>query len=236
MKKFKLVLCAFLILLQRTGIQKKHSKIFIYLKANSPQLMSIPDLLFQSVKYNKVFEKYMQDTEREQRLLENFISNNKCVNILDVGCGIAGYHYSWRKKSIDSKINLYLFDSSHFNLSSLKYGMGSENRYYNSLSLAKFFLEYLAKSKSEIKLLEVKKTDKFPEKFDLIVSFLSWGYHYPIETYWDKCINSLNPGGQVIIDIRKGSTSESFIKSLQEYDVDLISEDRGYLTYLIQIR
>lgn len=37
---------------------------------------------------------------------------------------------------------------------------------------------------------------------DLIVSFKSWGTHYPIETYLPLAAASLQPGGLVIVDLR----------------------------------
>ena len=45
-------------------------------------------------------------------------------------------------------------------------------------------------------------SDDFPEDVDCITSYLSWGWHYPIDTYWDKAYNSLKKGGKLILDIR----------------------------------
>jgi hypothetical protein len=42
----------------------------------------------------------------------------------------------------------------------------------------------------------------FPEQVDCITSYLSWGWHYPKETYWDKTMASLKVGGKLIMDIR----------------------------------
>ena len=41
----------------------------------------------------------------------------------------------------------------------------------------------------------------FPEA-DCITSYLSWGWHYPKETYWTKTMSSLKIGGKLILDIR----------------------------------
>lgn len=42
----------------------------------------------------------------------------------------------------------------------------------------------------------------FPEDVDCVTSYLSWGWHYPIETYWNKAYNSLKKGGKLVMDLR----------------------------------
>lgn len=37
---------------------------------------------------------------------------------------------------------------------------------------------------------------------DLIISILSWGFHYPVETYLPLANRSLLPGGKIILDLR----------------------------------
>ncbi|MGK0448192.1 MAG: SAM-dependent methyltransferase, partial [Polaribacter sp.] len=45
----------------------------------------------------------------------------------------------------------------------------------------------------------------FNKKFDLIISIISWGFHYPVETYLDEVFDNLKPGGTLIVDVRKDS-------------------------------
>jgi len=40
---------------------------------------------------------------------------------------------------------------------------------------------------------------------DNIVSLLSWGWHYPVETYLPLARRILRPGGRLILDIRAGT-------------------------------
>lgn len=42
----------------------------------------------------------------------------------------------------------------------------------------------------------------FPEEVDCITSYLSWGWHYPKDKYWDRVMNSLKIGGKLIMDVR----------------------------------
>jgi SAM-dependent methyltransferase len=44
--------------------------------------------------------------------------------------------------------------------------------------------------------------DQFPEKVDCVTSYLSWCWHYPKETYFDRAYNSLKVGGKLILDVR----------------------------------
>ena len=43
---------------------------------------------------------------------------------------------------------------------------------------------------------------------DLIWSNVSWGHHYPIETYLDLALRSLRAGGTLIVDLRLGEVGE----------------------------
>lgn len=53
--------------------------------------------------------------------------------------------------------------------------------------------------------------DEFPTKqFDLIISLLSWGFHYPIETYLEKAKKIKN--GILILDIRNGTDQIETLK------------------------
>jgi SAM-dependent methyltransferase len=139
----KNILTAFLILLQRTDIQKYFlSGKFrsIYAKFS---ILSTLVILANSFRYKKIFELYYESIKKESELICNLVTDNfktkTKIIILDIGCGIAGYHS--KLLNLKSKsIQLYLMDNSEFNLKALRYGFGDSNRYYNSLYLAKNFL------------------------------------------------------------------------------------------------
>ena len=38
---------------------------------------------------------------------------------------------------------------------------------------------------------------------ELVISLISWGFHYPIQTYLDQVFALLAKGGTMIIDVRK---------------------------------
>lgn len=45
-------------------------------------------------------------------------------------------------------------------------------------------------------------TGTWPEQVDCVTSYLSWGWHYPKETYWQQTMNSLKVGGKLVMDVR----------------------------------
>ena len=110
------------------------------------------------------------------------------------------------------KGDLYLFDNSTFNISSLRYGMGNSERYYNSLSMAKRFLGNEGIDHSRIHLIEISKEQFNNRKYDLIISFISLGFHYHVSTYWMEIMNSINTNGIIVLDIRNSSSSYEFIE------------------------
>ena len=58
-----------------------------------------------------------------------------------------------------------------------------------------------------------------------MISLISWGFHYPVETYLDKAYDVLVEGGSMIIDVRKGTNGIAMIKNLfGEVDVILDAE------------
>ena len=56
---------------------------------------------------------------------------------------------------------------------------------------------------------------EFPteQQFDLIISLISWGFHYSIDTYLDETAASLAKGGVMLLDIRKDSDSIDILKT-----------------------
>ena len=134
-------LIAFLILLQRTEIQKSNSLIYRKFNRVTKNKFSVINILFQSIWYNKIFYAYEIATVDESDLLCKLIFeefSHKDLIILDIGVGIGGYHKKWIREHKNNS-TLYIMDNSEFNIRALSYGHGSSDRYYNSLFLTKNF-------------------------------------------------------------------------------------------------
>lgn len=150
------------------------------------------------------------DMEREYNIIKAYLPSDP-KNILDIGCGVAGIdvmlekHYSGAGKDP----YFYLLDKSEVN-SKVYYGIEKQAAYYNSLDIAKKIMVTNRAQESRVHTQEVTGAPIFPGvKFGLIVSLLSWGFHYPTDTYLDYAYDSLVPGGMLVIDIRKGTDGEA---------------------------
>lgn len=52
------------------------------------------------------------------------------------------------------------------------------------------------------RFVTMNPTTPWPEQVDCVTSYLSWGWHYPKETYWQQTMDSLKVGGKLVMDIR----------------------------------
>jgi hypothetical protein len=223
-------LTALLILLQRTGIQKSNSILLKNFNRLTKNKFNIINVLFHSLSYNKVFYAYEIETVNESNLLCKLILEEfpeKNLTILDIGVGIGGYHKKWVREHSNNS-TLYIMDNSEFNIRALSYGHGNSDRYYNSLFLTKNFLNDVDNSKVKVEAIEIKKDypGKIPNHLDLIISFISWGFHYSLEDYWSTIIQRMSLNSSIIlVDVRKNSQSYSFLKEQTNFSLEIISSD-----------
>ena len=90
---------------------------------------------------------------------------------------------------------------------SIVYNYRENASFYNSLPLSKEFLVQYGVPTSNITYKECKPDNTIPysNKFDIVISLLSWGFHYPLNIYLDQVGKLLNNSGILIIDIREDS-------------------------------
>lgn len=134
--------------------------------------------------WNQRFEKGMFD-----------LPNN--AKIIDIGCGVS---------VIDLLLASYipgstfcLVDKEGFKF---KPGIYYDANYpqYHSWAPVADAIETTGLDSSRFSM--IGEQDAFPADVDCVTSWLSWGWHYPVETYWDKVFNSLKTGGKLILDVR----------------------------------
>ena len=232
---------AYLVLIQRTNIQKQvTNSTFLFFDRLFRGFTRNIYILIQSINHKIVLEKYYETIIGESKLLNDTVAklSGKSISIIDIGCGIAGYHKDWLRDNKEKEIQLFLMDSSTFNLAALRYGHGEVNRYYNSLKLAKKLLIKLSGAKREsIQLIDVKSgfLEKLPNKLDLITSFISWGFHYPLDIYWDLILARMTIGSSImLIDVRKNSISSDFLFTQKNVTIEIISETSKFNRVLIR--
>ena len=197
-------------------------------------------ILLSGLRYRENDLGYQNALEVESKLLFEIVKElgqEKELKILDIGCGIAGYHRLWLNQLKSKSHTLFLMDNSEFNLKALAYGHGDSDRYYNSLKLAKSYLSKNNLLAHRVETIEVKKDypSKLPNKIDIVVSFLSWGFHYNLQEYWEDIINRCEPDKSIlVIDVREKSPSLDFLLSQDNIKIEKLDSRSKYVRVLIR--
>jgi SAM-dependent methyltransferase len=136
-------------------------------------------------------------------------------SVLDIGCGLAGIdvllhaHYGAPR--------LYLADQNQTD-KDIRYGFRPTGSFYNSFQVVSEIMRL--NDIRSYSLLTVKTGADLSsplhirEKPDLIISLLSCGYHYPVDTYLARMVELLSPTGRIILDIRENTDG---VKKLKQY-------------------
>lgn len=187
--------------LQRTGYQHPANRLFRLLRLGrfyDRHLLS----RVESARTSKLERLYEQELNEDFNTIQESLPTS-AASVLDIGCGLAGIDL-FLYRHYGGQVDLHLLDRD--GISELYYGFHAEAAFYNSLSMAESLLTLNGVSKDRVTTYNVGQTD-LPDsvRFDLIISLISWGFHYPVSTYSDLVKKSLVAGGTVILDIRKGS-------------------------------
>lgn len=138
-------------------------------------------------------------TKREELGMFDFSNGSK---ILDIGCGVAVVDLLLYSYIPDSKF--YLLDNNTWTITpnnTPPYVSFSETYpSYHSWDPVIDAIKTSAFDASRFHMLD--SSSEFPEDLDVITSYLSWCFHYPKSTYWDRVMNSLKVGGKLILDVR----------------------------------
>lgn len=171
--------------------------------------INLKSILFLS----KIKTEFSKDMESEYAIIRPYlpmIANS----ILDIGCGVAGIdviisnHYK-------NKIDIFLVDKTYVD-KKVYYNFEKKGSFYNSLQISRKILEINSIDPSRIYLQEAtEKNDiMFKNKFDIVISLISWGFHYPVLTYLDSVYKKMNENGILILDIRKDTGGEKEIEKI----------------------
>ena len=164
---------------------------------------------FEKRYYNEI--KYHWDTIKE-----------KCQSIgsvLDIGCGIGGIDYFIGKNNTNCQINL--LDKTKIE-DNIYYGFKNKGAFYNDLNISNSFLRDNG-IKNEINLYTPDSDFSNMKNIKLIISLISWGFHYPTDTYIDLVNKVTCKDTIVILDVRK-SHIDSSIESFNKFNFKLIEE------------
>jgi hypothetical protein len=150
-------------------------------------------------------ESYQQNKKENFEILDKFLVTPP-MKILDIGCGLA-----CESRLFNEKYNseLWLLDGDTRDNES-KSSKARAEKYHIS---ADEFLFYhpLSEVDTELKklgtknyhLIDCNNIDISEDvKFDLITSWVSCGFHYPVNTYRDLILKHSHAGTRVVMDLR----------------------------------
>lgn len=220
------------ILYQRTGILPKKKISFfdrvlnrIGLRKNSYESF-VQD--YAKNNGNKIDENYSNIMNEEANsLIEKIPSETR--SILDIGCGIAALQvYLYR---FLNKPDIFLLDKSKIE-SKVWYMFETKGAFYNSMELACEVLTSNGIPSQKIKTIEAPDNGLInlaAGSIDLVISTISWGFHFPVSTYLKSVTNVLSENGILIIDIRKDTGGENELK--EKFQIEPIRTFSKYITY-----
>ncbi|NVO57551.1 hypothetical protein HW561_17270 [Rhodobacteraceae bacterium B1Z28] len=120
------------------------------------------------------------------------------TSVADIGCGYAIFDlFLWKDQRCRiTLIDLEISDEKHF-------GFHEKGAAYSDLSVAKAFLTGNGVDPNDIECLNPKYDDVCDgPSIDLAMSFISCGFHYPIDTYERFFRTRVSDDGKIILDLR----------------------------------
>lgn len=194
-------------LISKSSFLMKAAKIFPFFSYE--RMVTIESILFES----RIKRLYAADMNKEYLIIKSYLPEH-VSSVLDIGCGIGGIdallaaHYDFRN------IYFYLHDKTKVDRN-IHYGYEKTGSFYNSLLVAKDLLVMNGVSEDFIILSEANGGEILAQnKIDLIISLISWGFHYPIHVYLDRVHELLSQRGVLIVDVRKGTEGEKEIEKI----------------------
>jgi SAM-dependent methyltransferase len=166
-------------------------------------------------------QRYEADLAVELAAFERYLPDTP-PTVMDIGCGLGGIdvlisrHYG-------HEASFVLIDRDEF-APHPYYGFRQIGAAYNSLDETRSFLRSNGVVAESLTTVNVA-VEPFPQdaRVDVVLSLLSWGYHYPIEAYLDDVCRVLCPGGMLIVDIRKGTDGVAVLS--ERFELETVAED-----------
>lgn len=176
---------------------------------------------------------YTADMEKEYLSIQNALPPS-LDSILDIGCGVAGVDVFLARHYASQCPEFYLLDKTHIE-NRVFYGFKPAGSFYNSLQVAKDLLAANQIDPSRVHTIEATPQNEIPvdTNVDLIISLISWGYHYPVQTYLENAYNLLAEKGTLIIDVRKNTPGLEQLKNKFK-NLEIIIDHKKYVRVLAQ--
>ena len=167
----------------------------------SPEQVQL--LCYQRSQYCEIISSaWQKEMEETFQNIKSYLPQS-VSSILDVGAGMAGIDVMLANKYPKAKITL--LDKNGFDQRKRLWGWNTTADSFGEYCNFEQTQKILTQNNIKAQFVDVGK-ERFPEqKFDLIISFLSWGFHYPVSTY----ANLIKSPCTIILDVRKGHDDKS---------------------------
>ena len=209
-----------LILLQRSGLQQFTRIPFGNRKLVQRRLITLEAWL----RPWSVFQRYLDRLRAEWNAIDMYLPATVHAAV-DLGCGMGGIDefVVARYQTVIEKV--YLVDLDGIDRS-IRYGFGANSGRYGRLDLTVAYLTARGVPLSLLNKINVE-VDALPSReLQLVLSFKSWGFHYPIETYLEYVGEHLSRDGVVITDVRHGTDGLDRLRDL--FSVRAISREANF--------
>jgi SAM-dependent methyltransferase len=182
-------------------------------------------------------EEYQIHKRKNFELLDSYLETPP-KRILDIGCGLA-----WESRMFNEKYGteLYLLDGDYDNnpqdreLVQARYSEdASQFAFYYKLDFLRAELNKL--NTQNYQLIDSNNINIADDiKFDLITSWVSCGFHYPVNTYRDLILKHSNKNTRVVMDLRMLAKAQDPVLDENIEVAEIVNRRRKYVTAEIKI-
>ena len=225
----------------RVKINKKHQKLLLLQRIDliSDKQRTIRKKFGRFLFTNFFVNFFISKKEIEEKINEEFLKEFNSIksylpksskNILDIGCGLG---------AINIYLNDYYSNKSYFTLidknyvdKKVAYGFNNNSESYNKLETTKDFLILNGFKTKQLKLINADENFVINNKYELIISLFSMGYHYPIENYIDIIKKNSRKSTKVIFDLSMEYNELNKVKNFFNKVVIIKSDNKVKQNYL----
>ena len=119
------------------------------------------------------------------------------LKIVDIGSGIGMIDLIL--SNVFPSADFYLIDKTELDLNIPGRWFSIDHPYYNSWNVTEDGIRSSAIDRNKFHLMS--PTDPWPGQVDVVMSHISWCWHYLKDVYWAKVIDNLKIGGVLLLDI-----------------------------------
>ena len=194
----------------RVKINKRHQKLLLLQRIDliSEKQRTIRKRFGRFLFTNFFVNFFISQKEIENKINDEFLKEFNSIksylpksskNILDIGCGLG---------VINIYLNDYYSKKSYFTLidknyidKKVTYGFNNNSESYNKLEVTKDFLMSNGFKTEQLQLINADENFVLNNKYELIISLFSMGYHYSIKNYIDIIKKNSTKSTKVIFDL-----------------------------------